>query len=460
MKLISELKINYILFIDNFNQLKKIKINILSISPFIGRTSDYYQTHLDSNEVFKNQEKIKKFLSNNTIDDADNIPDYKFFYINIQYSYLMYLYKEKKLDFNDDILLRSNRFMFFLITKHSNEVNSEKIKDFEKGFLKNEEYSYKYATEILRKPWKELEESNFYFNPKSVDLKLEYLKKCVIGNINLKGTNKHYIYITLDYLMNNPTYKKDLDLLLASKNLLEWTLKDLFQFHYLKELDEYILKNHPKNYGLFYYFLYNSYFNQKLETYNLNEVMKRVCEVPAALFSVFQRFQNDKKLINEFLENSEVINKNMLKDLKTLVLFLNFISIKKQKYFFDFMDNNLNIIDDIFKVIDDDSTLSEFMRGVGAYYSQDIKDDDIFSDAKSKRFKEVFEQKFPQVIKKISQYSKSALSYVINTREQFIEGEEAIFKEPLFKQEYLKMLKKLGPKKIKNYNSYDFSEIK
>lgn len=460
MKMIKNLSIEYSLFLNNFKELKKIEIKNLTVYPIVTTSSDPEFVHLNSQQISQNEEKIKKFLLENNLNDPINFDEYKFIYNNIQYSYLMYLYKENKLKLNDPILLNSNRFMYYLITQRDDEISEKDIKNFEKIFLKDEQFSYRYAINVLRKPWKELEESDFYFNKDKTDIKFQYLVRCVIPNINLKNTNKHYVYVIFDYLINNPIYKHDLDSLLSSKNLIEMTLKDFFQFHYLKQLDEYMLKNHPKNYGIFYYFLYNSYFNQKLETYNLNEVMKKVREVPAALVSVFQRFQNNKQLLNEFLEDSETINKNMLKDLKTLASFLNFVFIKKQKYFFNFMDNNSNIIKDIFKAIEDEAVLSEFMIAIFKYYSQDIEEDDFLSDAKKERFKEIFQKRFPETIKKISQYSKSAINYAINIREQFIEGEEAIFKVPIFKEEYLRMLKKLGPTKVKNYDHYDFSIIK
>jgi hypothetical protein len=442
MKLIKQLKVDYDFFIINFNELKKIKINNLTVLPFITKLSQPNETHLTSTQVVENIEKIKEFLSYNNPDDENEISSYEFIYDSIQYSYLMYLYKEKKLNFNDPILLKSGRFILFLLMyrlmyfRKEKEFDLETKKILENNLAKHAEYAYLYAIRFLKKPWKELEQSKNYYDIKLSSLKLEYLTDCIVNN-------------------------KDLDILLSSKNLIELTLKGLFSFNYFRKLDEYIFNNFEYIYvNHFYSYMYFNSLNQKIEKFDLKEVRKRIYETPTMLILFIDKFQRDKDIMNEIYNNSEIINKNMLKDLKSLAVFLNFIAIKKQKYFFDFMDNNLNIIDDIFEAIKDDSVLSNFTSAVASYYLQDIKDEFLFSDIRRKRFKELFETKFPQVIKKISQYSNSALSYAISTGEQFIEGEKEIFKEPFLKKQYLEMLKKLGPKQIKNYDSYDFSEIK
>ena len=467
MKLIKQLKVDYDFFIINFNELKKIKINNLTVLPFITKLSQPDETHLTSTQVVENIEKIKEFLSYNNPDDENEISSYEFIYDSIQYSYLMYLYKEKKLNFNDPILLKSGRFILFLLMyrlmyfRKEKEFDLETKKILENNLAKHAEYAYLYAIRFLKKPWKELEQSKNYYDIKLSSIKLEYLTDCIVNNIDFKNTDGESSRVIFDYLINNPIYKKDLDILLSSKNLIEWTLKGLFSFNYFRKLDEYIFNNFEYIYvNHFYSYMYFNSLNQKIEKFDLKEVRKRIYETPTMLILFIDEFQRDKDIMNEIYNNSEIINKNMLKDLKSLAVFLNFIAIKKQKYFFDFMDNNLNIIDDIFEAIKDDSVLSNFTSAVAYYYLQDIKDEFLFSDIRRKRFKELFETKFPQVIKKISQYSNSALSYAISTGEQFIEGEKEIFKEPFLKKQYLEMLKKLGPKEIKNYDSYDFSEIK
>lgn len=461
MKFIKDLTIDYLFFLNNFNELKKMKIDSLEVSSIAISTSNPQYVHLNSEIIIQNFDKIEKFLIENDPKQKTTLDKYEKYYLNISYSYLMHLYKQNKLDFNDPILLKTPRFIFYLFKfNDKNKFNQETIKKLEDGLLRDIKYAYNYVFDVLKKPWKKLEENPEYFNHSDIDLKLQYISKIVIDNIDLKNSNKHYVYAIFDYLTNNPTYKKDLDLFLSSNNLLEYSLRNIFSSHYFKQLDEYILKNHPKSYGLFYYLLDISFLNKKIEEYNLEEVMNRVYEVPEALISVINRFQNNKNFINDILKNSDIINKNILNDVESLVWFLNFIIIKKNDYFMNFMKNHPQIIDLIIKKLDDDLILSSFMYCFIYYESRDLKDEDFLSDKKIERIRELFEKKYPYFLQKISQYSKSSLYYAISARKQFIEGEKAIFEVPFHKQQYLEMLKRLGPQEVKNYDHYDFSEIK
>jgi hypothetical protein len=379
MKYIQELLINYQQFIKlDFNLLtiKSLKVKELTLITY----HDINHDNLHLIDMKKDEKDVKEFILKYNQYDYKNI-DKGFLeaYSELSFNYLVYLHKQGSFNYKENlkIISKSPKFCYFLLYNKLVKKDDELFKTLEDIIFKDPKYGLIYALDI-RKPIKQLEESGFYHSILGED-KIKYLKNCVVSNIPIKDMNNRNSEI-FKFLMNNETYKKDIDQFYSNYNYFlmynQKLLKEIFNYNYFDELGDYVLNNHPKRYYKIYKDLKNQVFYGEYDFYKIRE---KVYQNPEAVLPIIQNYYEDRSEREFFEENLNDIMSKIIKDLPTLIEYLNFMYSNRffNEFTIDFIDNNPQIIKLIIKEVDQKDLLRNFLFVYNYYVSKKDKNKNV-----------------------------------------------------------------------------------
>jgi hypothetical protein len=372
MKYIQELIINYQQLIKlDFNNLKIKFLNVKELGLSVHDNINRDNLHLI--DMKKDQNDIKEFiLKHNQYDYQDIDKGFLEAYSELTFNYLVYLHKQGSFNYKENlkIISKNPKFCYFLLYNELVKKDDELFKTLEDIIFKDPKYGLIYALDI-RKPIKEFEESDFYYYLLGED-KIKYLKNCVVSNIPIKDMNNRNSEI-FKFLMNNEIYKKDIDQFYSSYNYFlvhnQKLLKEIFNYNYFDELGDYVLNNHPEKYYKIYKDLKNQIFYGEYDFYKIRE---KAYQDPKAVLPIIKNYYEDRGEREFFEENLNDIMSKIIKDLPTLIEYLNFMYSNRffNKFTIDFIDDNPKIVTSIIKEVNQEDLLRNFLFVYNYYVSK------------------------------------------------------------------------------------------
>ena len=457
MKYINELNIELSQFINLDFFSKDIEIGELTVSDFNLVKYDY--VHIDyynsrgfegNREIVeKNLEKIKKFIDEVNINDFIKIDKFNIYYSEIideyVFSFFRYNLSEKEMMINILKGIDDFKYVFktgklsYLFLKYAEEFNESYYNKYKKsaedGLLSGDPFwGYIYCVNILDGPFLKLEKYPYFFKNKKLVNK--YIYKIIFKRgFFIPGSDIKKIFYTY---WNHPTLNDHFKEYFLTSDLIEifYYLKDV----HLPELETYLIEKRLDDFVQYFFDITFFKNHMEIEQKNINKhteelkdkisrIYKMIIDDPNLLYSFISRIYNYEGIfksetgmtLNEYIkENLEHIKKSLLKDVDALFRVISFYYLKKhsliKKEFPEAIEAILNSKD----------------ANLNFFYVKNL-----IIDAERRVDPEDL-QRFLDVISTSPQYS---LEYAKLINEPFPQGEEAIFKSPEHKKDYLKFKK-------------------